>query len=183
MHSETHLPTDPRQRVLAVPGKGAKVPVWILGSSLFGAQLAAHLGLPYAFASHFAPQMMMQAVAYYREHFKPRFALVDALVRRLGKPFESVLKYESALETMTAGSFSTFVLFLEIAPESRGEARKFFLENGFSEARENTFEKEGEIVVAEYSQVSRSGLVVEMEGMRALLPPPERVAAELGPLA
>ena len=54
---------EPRQRVLAVPGKGANVPVWILGSSLFGAQLAAHLGLPYAFASHFAPQMMMQAVA------------------------------------------------------------------------------------------------------------------------
>jgi len=115
----------------------------------------------------------------YREHFKPRFALVDALVRRLGKPFESVLKYESALETMTAGSFSTFVLFLEIAPESRGEAGRFFLENGFSEVRENTFEKEDEIIVAEYSQVSRSGLVVEMEGMRALLPPPERVAAEL----
>ena len=62
---------EPRQRVLAVPGKGSNVPVWILGSSLFGAQLAAHLGLPYAFASHFAPQMMMQAVAYYRVHFKP----------------------------------------------------------------------------------------------------------------
>ena len=70
---------EPRQRVLAVPGKGANVPVWILGSSLFGAQLAAHLGLPYAFASHFAPQMMMQAVAYYREHFKPS--------KQLAKPY------------------------------------------------------------------------------------------------
>ena len=74
-----YMSDEPRQRVLAVPGKGAKVPVWILGSSLFGAQLAAHLGLPYAFASHFAPQMMLQAVAYYREHFKPS--------QQLAKPY------------------------------------------------------------------------------------------------
>jgi luciferase family oxidoreductase group 1 len=57
--------------VRAVPGAGLKVPVWILGSSLFGAQLAAMLGLPYAFASHFAPQMMMQAIEIYRTNFKP----------------------------------------------------------------------------------------------------------------
>ncbi len=61
----------PRQRVLAMPGRGAKVPVWILGSSLFGAQLAAALGLPFAFASHFAPGYMMQAIALYRAQFKP----------------------------------------------------------------------------------------------------------------
>ncbi|WP_317203998.1 LLM class flavin-dependent oxidoreductase [Janthinobacterium sp.] len=66
-----YMSDEPRQRVLAVPGKGSKVPVWILGSSMFGAQLAAHLGLPYAFASHFAPQQMMQAVAFYRDNFKP----------------------------------------------------------------------------------------------------------------
>jgi luciferase family oxidoreductase group 1 len=58
-------------RVRAVPGEGAKVPLYILGSSLFGAQLAAMLGLPYAFASHFAPQMMMQAIQLYREKFEP----------------------------------------------------------------------------------------------------------------
>jgi luciferase family oxidoreductase group 1 len=68
---QDYLSDSPRQRVLAVPGQGAKVPLWILGSSLFGAQLAAHLGLPFAFASHFAPQMMMQAVALYRANFKP----------------------------------------------------------------------------------------------------------------
>ena len=62
---------QPRQHVRAVPGTGLKVPVWILGSSLFGAQLAAMLGLPYAFASHFAPQMMMQAIDLYRSTFKP----------------------------------------------------------------------------------------------------------------
>jgi len=66
-----YMSAEPRQRVLAVPGKGSEVPVWILGSSTFGAQLAAHLGLPFAFASHFAPQMMMQAVQIYRASFQP----------------------------------------------------------------------------------------------------------------
>lgn len=61
----------PRQAVRAVPGTGLKVPVWILGSSLFGAQLAAALGLPFAFASHFAPAHMMQAIEIYRALFKP----------------------------------------------------------------------------------------------------------------
>jgi luciferase family oxidoreductase group 1 len=58
-------------RVRAVPGEGLRIPVWILGSSLFGAQLAAMLGLPYAFASHFAPTQMMQAIRVYRERFQP----------------------------------------------------------------------------------------------------------------
>jgi luciferase family oxidoreductase group 1 len=66
-----YLSDSPRQAVRAVPGTGTKVPVWILGSSLFGAQLAAMLGLPYAFASHFAPGQMMQAIALYRSTFKP----------------------------------------------------------------------------------------------------------------
>ncbi len=57
--------------VRAIPGEGTQVPVWILGSSLFGARLAAHLGLPYAFASHFAPQHLFQAAEIYRRDFKP----------------------------------------------------------------------------------------------------------------
>lgn len=64
-------PVQPDQAVQAVPGGGTEVPIWILGSSLFGAQLAAELGLPYAFASHFAPEALMQALAVYRERFKP----------------------------------------------------------------------------------------------------------------
>jgi luciferase family oxidoreductase group 1 len=60
-----------RHAVRAIPGAGLKVPIWILGSSLFGAQLAAALGLPYAFASHFAPAQMMQAIALYRSTFSP----------------------------------------------------------------------------------------------------------------
>jgi luciferase family oxidoreductase group 1 len=62
---------EPGQRVTAVPGGGLKVPLWILGSSLFGAQVAAALGLPFAFASHFAPAMMMQAIDIYRARFEP----------------------------------------------------------------------------------------------------------------
>lgn len=58
-------------RVRAIPGEGTRVPVWILGSSLYGAQLAAALGLPYAFASHFAPAMLAEAVAVYRGSFQP----------------------------------------------------------------------------------------------------------------
>ena len=66
-------------RVRAIPGEGLNIPIWILGSSLFGAQFAAMLGLPYAFASHFAPQMMMEAIRVYREQFKPS--------EQLGEPY------------------------------------------------------------------------------------------------
>jgi luciferase family oxidoreductase group 1 len=64
-------PVRPGQTVQAVPGAGLNVPIWILGSSLFGAQLAAELGLPYAFASHFAPDALMPALQVYRTEFKP----------------------------------------------------------------------------------------------------------------
>ena len=62
---------EPGQYIHAVPGAGTRVPLWILGSSLYGAQLAALLGLPYAFASHFAPDALMPALQIYREHFRP----------------------------------------------------------------------------------------------------------------
>jgi luciferase family oxidoreductase group 1 len=64
-------PDDPAQRVRAVPGTGLEVPLWILGSSLYGAQVAAHFGLPYAFASHFAPDALDQAIQVYRQRFQP----------------------------------------------------------------------------------------------------------------
>lgn len=62
---------DPNPAVQPVPGQGLKIPVWLLGSSLYSAQLAAKLGLPFAFASHFAPDMLFQALHLYRENFKP----------------------------------------------------------------------------------------------------------------
>src|SRR5205807_7757081 len=73
-------PAKPGQAVQAVPGAGLDVPIWILGSSTFGAQLAAYLGLPFAFASHFAPAMMMQAIAIYRERFRPSAQLATPYV-------------------------------------------------------------------------------------------------------
>lgn len=64
-------PAAAGQRVRAVPGAGLDVPIWILGSSLYGAQVAAELGLPYAFASHFAPAMLLDAAEMYRDRFRP----------------------------------------------------------------------------------------------------------------
>ena len=70
----------PDARVRAVPGQGSYVPVWILGSSLFGAQFAAYMGLPYAFASHFAPQMLEEALRTYRATFRPSAYLAKPYV-------------------------------------------------------------------------------------------------------
>ncbi|WP_079420162.1 LLM class flavin-dependent oxidoreductase [Thiomonas intermedia] len=64
-------PAEPGQRLVAMPGAGTQVPIWLLGSSLFSARLAAQRGLPYAFASHFAPRFLHQALALYREEFQP----------------------------------------------------------------------------------------------------------------
>jgi len=75
-------PLQPGQVVQAVPGTGLQVPIWILGSSLYGAQLAAMLGLPYAFAAHFAPEALMQALQVYRERFEPS--------RQLERPYAMV---------------------------------------------------------------------------------------------
>src|SRR4051794_2518231 len=75
-------PLEPGQVVQAVPGTGLQVPLWILGSSLFGTQLAAMLGLPYAFASHFAPEALMPALQLYRERFQPS--------RQLERPYAMV---------------------------------------------------------------------------------------------
>ncbi|MDO9490039.1 MAG: MsnO8 family LLM class oxidoreductase, partial [Sphingomonadaceae bacterium] len=63
--------SEPGQRVRAIPGEGTNIPIWILGSSLYGAQLAAAFGLPYAFASHLAPAALDEAIEIYRHRFKP----------------------------------------------------------------------------------------------------------------
>ena len=77
-----HLLDDvqPGQKLIANPGAGTHVPIWLLGSSLFSAQLAAERGLPYAFASHFAPAMLLQAIDMYRRHFKPSPTLAKPYV-------------------------------------------------------------------------------------------------------
>jgi luciferase family oxidoreductase group 1 len=90
---------QPGQAVQAVPGSGTNVPIWILGSSLFGAQLAAMLGLPYAFASHFAPDALLPALRVYRERFTPS--------RQLDRPY--------AMAGVNV-----------VAADSDGEARRLF---------------------------------------------------------
>jgi luciferase family oxidoreductase group 1 len=82
---------EPGQLIRAVPGVGLKVPLWILGSSLFGAQVAAALGLPFAFASHFAPEALMQALDIYRRYFKPS--------EQLDKPYAIVAANIVAADT------------------------------------------------------------------------------------
>jgi len=101
--------------VKAIPGTGTKVPVYILGSSLFGAQLAARLGLPYAFASHFAPQHLIQAADIYREHFQPS--------RHLSEPYFIMACNIFAAETEREADFhfSTLIqAFVGIITNQRG---------------------------------------------------------------
>ncbi|HET8770871.1 MAG TPA: LLM class flavin-dependent oxidoreductase [Gemmatimonadaceae bacterium] len=83
-------PAAPGQKVRAVPGAGLRVPIWILGSSLFGAQLAAALGLPYSFASHFAPRLLDEAAALYRKGFMPN-GRADALTAPYMMPAVNVI--------------------------------------------------------------------------------------------
>ena len=88
-------PVQPGQRIVAMPGAGTEVPIWLLGSSLFSAQLAAERGLPYAFASHFAPRMMLQAVDMYRRLFKPSKVLSQPYVL-IGLPLVAAPSDEEA---------------------------------------------------------------------------------------
>jgi luciferase family oxidoreductase group 1 len=83
------------QRMVANPGAGTHVPIWLLGSSLFSARLAAERGLPYAFASHFAPQMMMQAIDEYRRHFRPSASLAQPYIA-IGVPLVAAPTDEEA---------------------------------------------------------------------------------------
>ena len=94
-------PRQPHQRVLAVPGTNTNVPVWLLGSSLFSAQLAGERGLPYAFASHFAPRFMHEAIRVYRSHFKPSEVLDKPYVM-LGVPLAAAETDEQAEYLVTS---------------------------------------------------------------------------------
>ncbi|EKT62422.1 luciferase-like monooxygenase [Providencia burhodogranariea] len=88
---------DPNPAVRPVPGYGEKIPVWLLGSSLYSAQLAAQMGLPFAFASHFAPDLLLQALHVYRENFKPS--------ARLEKPYAMVCINIIAADTIRDAEF------------------------------------------------------------------------------
>ncbi|HEX8588654.1 LLM class flavin-dependent oxidoreductase [Pseudomonas sp.] len=94
-------PRQPHQRVLAVPGTNTNVPIWLLGSSLFSAQLAGERGLPYAFASHFAPRFMHEAIRVYRNHFQPSEVLDKPYVM-LGVPLAAAETDEQAEYLVTS---------------------------------------------------------------------------------
>ncbi|MET1079508.1 MAG: LLM class flavin-dependent oxidoreductase [Pseudomonas sp.] len=94
-------PRTPGQRVIAMPGSGTEVPIWLLGSSLFSAQLAGLKGLPYAFASHFAPRLMHEAIRVYRNHFKPS-AVLDRPYVMLGVPLVAADSDERAAYLATS---------------------------------------------------------------------------------
>ncbi len=127
---------EPGQKIIAVPGAGLKVPLWILGSSLFGAQLAAILGLPFAFASHFAPDALMPALEIYRERFTPS--------DQLDRPY-----------AMVAANI--------IAADTEGEARLLFtsLQQSFVRLRRGAPGKlpppDGQ-VEADWTPVERAGM-------------------------
>ncbi|MDY7562514.1 LLM class flavin-dependent oxidoreductase [Pseudomonas sp. 10B1] len=107
-------PRTPNQRVIAVPGTGTNVPVWLLGSSLFSAQLAGERGLPYAFASHFAPRYMHEAIRVYRNHFKPSIYLDDPYVM-LGVPL-------AAADTDEHADYLATSLYQRILSLMRGQS-------------------------------------------------------------
>jgi luciferase family oxidoreductase group 1 len=98
---------QPGDRVRAIPGAGSKVPLWILGSSLYGAQLAAALGLPYAFASHFAPDALLPALETYRDRFQPSeqlqqpYAMVAANVIAAADDADARRLFTSAQQSFT----------------------------------------------------------------------------------
>ena len=100
-------PVKPGQAVRAVPGAGTEVPIWILGSSLFGAELAAALGLPYAFASHFAPGALFEALDIYRRTFKPSkqldrpYAMVGVHVVAAATDEEAQLLFTTVQQSFT----------------------------------------------------------------------------------
>ncbi len=105
-------PVQPGQAVRAVPGAGLDVPIWLLGSSLYSAELAAHLGLPFAFASHFAPRALFQAIELYRSRFKPSAAL--------DKPYVAVAANAIAADTNDEAQHLLRSLRLRFAAMARG---------------------------------------------------------------
>lgn len=108
-------PSQPGQQLVATPGAGTQVPIWLLGSSLFSAQLAAAWGLPYAFASHFAPAMLMDAIGIYRQTFKPS-AQLDRPHVMIGVPVIAAPTDEEA-QFLASSSFQRV---LDILHNSRG---------------------------------------------------------------
>ena len=109
-------PAQDTQRIVAMPGAGTQVPIWLLGSSLFSAQLAAQRGLPYAFASHFAPRLLMQAVDLYRQLFQPS--------AHLAKPYVAIGVPLIAAPTDEEADFLASSVYQRVLGILRGDRRR-----------------------------------------------------------
>ncbi len=107
---------QPGQRLIANPGAGTHIPIWLLGSSLFSAQLAAQRGLPYAFASHFAPKLMMQAITLYRDNFQPS--------KELSKPYVAIGVPLVAAPTDQEAHFLASSIYQRVLGILTGERKK-----------------------------------------------------------
>ena len=109
-------PAQSGQRIVAMPGAGTQVPIWLLGSSLYSAQLAAQRGLPYAFASHFAPRLVMQAVDLYRQLFQPS--------EHLAKPYVAIGVPLVAAPTDDEAEFLASSVYQRVLGILRGDRRR-----------------------------------------------------------
>ncbi|MBR1213892.1 LLM class flavin-dependent oxidoreductase [Bradyrhizobium sp. JYMT SZCCT0180] len=108
-------PAGPNQRIQAVPAAGTEVPLWILGSSNFGAMLAGELGLPYAFASHFAPELLIPALQIYRSRFKPS----EQLDRPYAMVGVNIIAADSDDEARRLGDDAADVLYQHLPRRAR----------------------------------------------------------------
>jgi luciferase family oxidoreductase group 1 len=158
-------PTAPGQTIRAIPGEGLRVPLWILGSSLFGASLAAALGLPFAFASHFAPDALMSALQIYRSRFKPS--------RQLQRPHAMVAANLVAADTDAEARFLFTSLQQAFLRLRRGEPGPLPLPIESIEAISSELEQAGLTQALECSFVGSVATVTR--GLRAFL---ERTGAD-----
>ncbi|WP_328190085.1 LLM class flavin-dependent oxidoreductase [Marinobacter sp. OP 3.4] len=106
-------PLQPGQQVKAIPGAGTNVPIWLLGSSLFSAQLAALRGLPYAFAGHFAPRLYREALKVYREHFRPS--------EQLQRPYAMLCLPAAPADSLDEAQYLTTTSYQRILALFRGQ--------------------------------------------------------------
>jgi luciferase family oxidoreductase group 1 len=152
-------PTAPGQAIRAIPGEGLRVPLWILGSSLFGAQLAAALGLPFAFASHFAPDALLPALQIYRARFKPS--------RQLQQPYVMVAANVVAADSDEQAAYLFTSLQQAFLRLRRGEPGPLPLPVPSIEAVTSAIEREGLAQSLVYSFVG--GVATVAQGIRGFL--------------